>query len=676
VIPLYKEPLNSPFVPNIQKELANRDEFKKFPQQQHQQQQPPKTNQQYNKPLVDLQVYQPSKPNTQSIKNRDSNNLYMPIPTTHPYFPPQYNPYWPNFYAPQLPNPIIKQYSINNAPFLEYSSLKTGILKEDSLPSQFVNTSNTLGERINIYNFVRSIFIKNYDGEDIDIDGNGTNSLLRYLKFLELNPYNTHQNNNPYHGLPSDMLIYKSCYPVRYDEKTNAVQCAPNSLGMNIRIYKLTHAEYNIKKLEQQNFYDYNIWREIAYYEYIRENILKTKVCPNFIMIYGYYINEKCNVDFNKVAQLSGNKLVAPQQIIVKNQLPNSQLPQNAKIYGIPFAKIANPTSQYIDLNSFSGRGLVALTEAPTHNIYKWSSKIYTIDGNIHKMVNTGYHKSEIWMSVIFQLMSALYILQLHKISFDNFSLEDHVYIKDITHHDNVIMCWKYKINNFEYYVPNYGYLVLIDSNYKNIEFNQLTLIKKQNVKRFKIYSNIFKDGIYNDSDLDDKCFSSFQRAIDSNKFKNAFTNYGSVNPPADIINLLNQINNEILQPNSSKNISDYIYKYMASFLNNRIGTYLSELEIKNVRRDEVKKFVPGMIIVYEVQNETFKFVIFVKYNNNSTVKILTKNDPKDKDCIESDLEPSPLFLYSRTETILQTYKPSEFNLNEEEILETYVLNK
>ncbi|QKF93868.1 hypothetical protein QKU48_gp0410 [Fadolivirus algeromassiliense] len=632
------------------------------------------------KPIVDLQVYPPPKPKPQSLKDKESIHpaMYLPMPAQSPYIPPQFNPYWPNYYNPYLVNPVIKQYNINSAPFLDQSTLQTGILKEDSLPRHFSNTSNTLGERLNIYNFVRSVFIKHYDGEDIDLDGRGTNSLLRYLKFLELNPYNVHQNeNNPYRGLPSDMLIYKTCYPIRYDERSGSVQCAPNSLGMNIRIYRLTFAEYNIKKLEGNKSYnDFNVWREISYYEFIRENIIKRKICPNFNLLYGYYVNEKCNVNFDKVAMLTGKQIVTPQEMLL-NQQQMKATPQPQKTYnGIPYQKVsATKEMENININSFSGRGLVALTEAPTYNLYRWASKEYQSLGNIHKMMNTGYHKSEVWMSILFQLMVALYVMQLHKIAFTNFSLEDNVYIKDISQHENVIMYWKYKLNNFEYYVPNYGYLLMIDSNYKDIDGNHATLLKNiMRDSKFKIIGNIYGN---QDSEVEKACIDSFIKAFDPNIFTNAFTNYGGVKPPADIIKLITEIHNEAVSQQTNLDIGKYIYKYMYKFLNNRIGTYLSELESKNVRLDGPKDFIKGQMLVQEVGAKIYKFVAFVEQVQNNMAVILTKDNPKDEIIKPSNpIGMGALFAYTSTEPILQNYKPTELNLNEEELLETYIVGK
>ena len=250
MIPLYNEPVNTPFVPNVQKEI----ELSKAPQKPLYDpgKEKPKFAPPMQKPLVDLQVYQEDKPRADKPKINPA--FYAPIPSQGIYTPPQYNHQWPYFLNSVMTNPIVKQYNINTGPFVDYTSIN--VIKEDSLPSHLVNTSNSLGERINLYNFVRSVFIKHHDGEDINLDGKGNNSLLSYLKFLDLNPYNpASYPDNPYKGLPDNMILYRSCYPIRYDHTSNSVQCSPNSIGMNIRIYRLSHAQYNIKKLSNNNLW-------------------------------------------------------------------------------------------------------------------------------------------------------------------------------------------------------------------------------------------------------------------------------------------------------------------------------------------------------------------------------------------------------------------------------------
>jgi hypothetical protein len=86
------------------------------------------------------------------------------------------------------------------------------------------------------------------------------------------------------------------------------------------------------------------------------------------------------------------------------------------------------------------------------------------------------------------------------------------IYIKDISQHENIVTYWKYKIKNFEFYVPNYGYLVLFDSNFKDLSNGGFTVLNKKSPLEYKIYSNIFKDNILlNLAYLDGRVTSSSQ---------------------------------------------------------------------------------------------------------------------------------------------------------------------
>jgi len=627
-----------------------------------------------SKPLVDLQVYEPQKPRQQRVLDKVNvhPSLFAPILPNGPYLPPQYNPFWPHLYNPIQHYPLINAYNINvNAPDGDHT--KISAIYEDILPNkQFVNTMNTLGERINIYNFVRSVFIKQHDGEDINLDGKGNNGLLSYLKFLDLNPYNTNQHtNNPYKGLPTDMLIYRSCYPIRYDEKTGSVQCARNSIGMNIRIYKLTFAEYNVKKLEKDNYYDFNIWREIIYYEYIRENILKPKHSPNFVLFYAYYISENPNIDFDKIAQIMG-KARQSLPALNTNGSKGRMSARDFHLLGQYKQQLQN-----IDQKLYSGRALIGLTEAPMYNIYGWSSMSYQIHGGVRKMVNNGYHKSEIWMSILFQLISALYLLQIHKIAFTNFTVEDNVYIKDLTLHENITTYWKYRVDGLEYYIPNYGYLVLVDSNFKDINSSGFSVNKGVGKLNYKIYGDIFGEPSKSQQDLDilrKNGFVNFKIAFNSNSFAKVFNNFGGAKLPEDVLDFIKKVNAEA-ETNIEIDIGYYISKYMRRFLNNRIGTYLTEGEIRGIRKDDSKGFYKGQIVVHEVQNDTYKFVSFLS-QKNAVTKILTKEDGQTDIIEKDDVNIGSLFSFSKNETIVQHFKAGESNLNEENLLETYVIDK
>lgn len=623
---------------------------------------PPYKKKPFKPPGKDLQVYEPSK----SEKNKKSDKSDKS----------------------DYPMSVIK-------PGLYQNTVNT--VYEDVLPStQFSSTANTLGERNNIYQFVRSVFISQGDGEDIDIGGQGNNSLMKYLKYMQLNPYADGVGCNLYRSLPSGMLIYRSCYPIRYDMKGNKVKCAKNSIGINIRIYRMTNEEYYIKQLPDSNYNNHNLWREIAYYEYLREEILKQNICPNFIMMFGYYISERCNIDFQRIELMKGKLMRYQAPYVSSRSLKRDQYrpisigggkiddPESVQSGGVPMiytptlVQIRSVPSLEVQKNpkAFSGRALVSLTEAPTQNLFDWASKVYVHSGNINRMISTGFHKSEVWLSVLFQLLAALYTLQIHQIAFDNFSIEDNVYIKDVAYHDNITKYWKYKIDGVDYYVPNYGYLVMIDSNYKDLCSTYTVGLRN---KRNKIYSAAFKD-----VDIDKHTFAAFKNCFGNNIFSKEFTNEGGVPPPDDIKSILDSINSDITAK-TSENIGDYIHSHMSKLLNNRTGTYLTEYEVPHIRKDDYTPFKKGQMVVQEIQHDTYRFVVFkdIKIKDPKTdmyggqmAIIFSREDPiKNKSVITQNVvRLESLFNYSKFEPIKQEYKPNLVNLNEEELLETYTI--
>lgn len=720
VIPMYNEPKNSPFVSNEQKMINTERYFERTqnnPQLITDKQKYLDTNMGTvaKKPLVDLQVYEPDRP--QQKKPAIEPALYAPIGVPHPYN--MGNPY-PYQYVPNYNIPLLKNYNINiTGPSIDHGRVST--IFEDILPkAQFSNTPNTLGERLNILHFIRSVFIKQNDGEDIDINGKSDNSLLSYLKFMELNPYNTnHSSNNPYKGLPDDMLIYRSCYPIKYDKNTGSVQCAKNSVGMNIRIYRLTNTEYNIRHIKNVEYYDYDVWRELLYYEYVREKILKTHTCPNFVTMYAYYICEKSDIDFDKILRIKGRKRIEQ----TSNALPAAPalpsvdaLPaligghkyKNVKKRIVPGATNINTQQDFAKLihnkfatnntttcpkstppfvpctkekekdngNMYIGKAIVSLTEAPTYNLFSWASRTYKKNGNIQSMINTGFHKSNIWKSIILQLMISLYVLQIHNIAYNDFDVENNVYIKDISVHNNINKYWKYNIDGLNYYVPNYGYILLLDSNFGDLK-DDTDLLMGSN-KKYKIYSSkLFpnKNGSFNAAtDIDNKCFETFVKTINPNIFTNYFTNIGGTKPSEDIIQLLSDIQNDIIST-GNKDIGYYIATHMGSFLNNRIGTYLKDNEINNIKQGVSTKFTKGQLIGYLVEYDTYKFVSYIEDGTSGKTWVLYKNNPEDVNIIKVQVPTGNLFYYS-DRNVVQSYKPGEVIFNEESLLETYVINK
>merc|ERR1712070_508255 len=74
----------------------------------------------------------------------------------------------------------------------------------------------------------------------------------------------------------------------------------------NVRVYKLPDSAYLINKFsEDYSFIKYDEWRELSYYEFVREKILKKKICPNFSLMYGYHLPTKCGINFNDLEKVT-----------------------------------------------------------------------------------------------------------------------------------------------------------------------------------------------------------------------------------------------------------------------------------------------------------------------------------------------------------------------------------
>ena len=72
-------------------------------------------------------------------------------------------------------------------------------------------------------------------------------------------------------------------------------------------------------------------------------------------------------------------------------------------------------------------------------------------------MIATGYRSTDVWRSIIFQILYILAVLQEKEIYFRELSLENNFYIKDLFYDQANIKYWIYNIDNVDYYVPNYG---------------------------------------------------------------------------------------------------------------------------------------------------------------------------------------------------------------------------
>lgn len=636
--------------------------------------------------------------------------------------------------------PVQKVYNISlSNPIGNHSTINR--IYEDMLPGEpHIYSALTLYERMQLASFLKNTIIDNHDGENMDITG-GKNSLLSFIKVMDCNPYTTKQN--PYHDLSKDFLLYRAAYPIRYDDKSK-IEIAKQSMGMNVRMYKMSIGACKCKsigqKIDEDNF---DLWREIKYYNWVRDYIIKNKISPNFISPFLYKIDTNSRIDWSKLElikkkvqiesiregldqnqrkindyhsikkSLGQLSLILPKDTS-KDKDVHLRIKYNEKMMEIEKSyldKVMTITNKFTDgpdrdeklkivlevkdkqihdlqelykgvvdiddiddLTLNSGKVLILLTEAPTTNILQWSGPIYEKFGVVRRMISTGHHTPDVWRSILFQLVYACAVLQKQKIYIENFSLENNIFIKDIFTDYNSIGSWIYRVNSIDYYIPNYGYILMIDSKFSDIdpvpEFNKDPECKQL----FKIYSKTIyqENSIYNTDDikLSGKIIDQFKNVINPDNFRQKLSVDGGSKPDDQIILLMKEIHNST---DSTTIISDLIPKYFADFVHNRVGTLLLKSERDNINilsRPNFNKH--GNLIVYKRRYDEYIWVIYVGPSSDKLRKtIIIKENDKFKTI---DVFQGSLFAYPENERVMPEPKKN-MKYDEHNIYETYNLD-
>jgi len=695
VIPNYIEPINSPYYNNSSKEIysqnKNKSEFSGpatpatpaisaipaipgGPSELPNQNNIGKPNRQ-TQPIIDLQVY-PEQKKVNPLADKQAMLPLQPLSLSSPFIPPQFqsylNNFMKNFYTPF----IYKDYHINlGGP--DGDHIRGSMIYEDALPpAEIYSSYKTVKERNSLCEYVRGTFITSDEGEYVDFSG-GPNSLNSRLKLIQLNPYNTNIfSANPYKNLPKGLLIYKSCYPIVYDKASTLVQCNKLAVGLNVRVYQITIKEFVVKyfnstikmgnlKLKEQLIniidkikkelgdkdltsinadlkpYKFNIWREIIYYSFIRNKINGQYICPNFVQSYCYFINKNANLSFRK----NGPNVNFEKPFLIPEILSND----------------------------FSNNTMILLTESPNQNIYQWASNTYVQDKGIRKMIYSGFKPEEHWKSIIAQMLIIFYTMDKYSFTIREMELNANFYIKDLNVYGDNKQYWQYTIQNIDYYVPNFGHLLMFDHNYKD-------LIKPENINKLKI---IMKDEFEDDENLiKEIIIDNAINCFNSNNFSGPFLNNGGVSLSDNIGNIFSMIHEDLIL-NREKLINGemkwiyFIKKYFIQFkyIHNRVGTPIRDLEVIYIRKNDSrpKPFKIGELVIYEENYETYKILLVIENNNENNCECVTKNNltnlyeignyPKDL-----------LYHYFEFEQIKQDGKQGEPMISYDYIIEKYIL--
>ena len=450
--------------------------------------------------------------------------------------------------------------------------------------------------------------------------------MLEYIKVLDLNPYTA--NKNPISILPQDFILYRAAYPIRLDDKTKAITIAKNNTGMNIRMYRLSEGALMARQINQNiNVQNFDVWREIMYYNWVKTNIIKKKVSPNFIAPILYKIDTKSNIDWNRLEEIKKGKSTYALQQRSDNAI--NALHTLDKRLG-PFAMLLPRTlikdEQKVDLTANSNKTLILLTEAPTTSLVSWSSTNYESYGSRKIMVSTGYHSLEVWKAILFQLIYVFAVLQKHNIYMSKVSLDKNFFIKDIFSDINAIGSWIYKIDNIDYYIPNYGYILQFDSSYADVDV-PVDIRTGQPIssteQRFKI-----KGKLFDNDDYKAHIMEQFIDTINPDNFSHMLRIKGAAIPDETIITMVRNMREKI-RTDSITDISKVIPLFFRNFVHNRVGTLLMKSEKENINLLSRPNFNKGNLMVWQERNQEFKWVIYVEpvVNNMLKHKIITRNN-------------------------------------------------
>lgn len=614
-------------------------------------------------PLIDLQIYPEAIKKPMPLAPKQPSLPFQPFTFSTPFMPPQIQSNLNNFMRNYDTPFIYKDYHINlGGPNGDH--LVGSMIYEDALPpSEIYSSYKTLKERNVLCEYIRGTFIKLDEGELVDWSG-GPNSLNSRLKLIELNPYNTNSlSSNPYIGPPEEFKIYKSCYPIIYDKQSTMVQCNKSSTGLNVRIYDLNLEEYIVKyynvdqkidslkknpeitkKIEdiinnintnttttkttsakttttittinkKSNDYNYNVWREIYYYAWIRNKINFNYISPNFISSYCYFITQ------DATKNVIGDKT-------------------NYK--------------------------LTLLTESPNYNIYQWASNLYSQDKGIRKMINSGYKTESHWKSVIAQILIIFYIMDKHKFTINEMNIESNFYIKILNVYGDNKQFWQYTIDNIDFYIPNFGILVMLDHNYKKLSDKSYKKI---------LMNDVFVDDVNN---IQQTILNNAIKCLDSNNFGSNFTKNGGVELPENVKIYLNDINKKLTDCKSSIPVNlwiDVIKTYLLDYVHNRVGTPIRDIEVNYINKFDTgpKKFKVGELVAQEVKYNTYKILLVIDISS-SNLECVSRNKSDTNKIEKISVSDDLLYHYSEYDSIKQDSKPGEPFIGNENIIERYIL--
>jgi hypothetical protein len=216
-------------------------------------------------------------------------------------------------------------------------------------------------------------------------------------------------------------------------------------------------------------------------------------------------------------------------------------------------------------------------------------------------------------------------VLDFHDIHFSSLSLENNFYIKDLLFESNNIGCWIYNINGLNFYVPNYGFIVLFDSKFTDHKIPATLLTSKIITDKYKINSKKIylnkNSPNYNHISLHDQ----MKELLSLNNLNHTFKLAGGI-PPS--LNIISKIESEIIESemNNYKLGLSLFIKCFPMFLNNKIGKPLTKLEIDKIslKKQNIQNVSNFMLVPYLHTSNEYIWAIIIKKDGKDIYGITT----------------------------------------------------
>jgi hypothetical protein len=350
----------------------------------------------------------------------------------------------------------------------------------------------------------------------------------------------------------------------------------------------------------------------------------------------------------------------------------------------------------------------VALTDAQTHNIVSWASIQYAQNFHHAQMTQTGAHSDRIWFNVLFQMLHAMHAAQRHPFAFGEMSLARNFYIKDLKIDPNVARgYWKYRISGIDYYIPNFGYLVLMDSNYKDPDPSS----SRDDDDRTRRIYRVVREAKDTPGDIDRKKDAVRRRNHENlrelldKSFAEDFKHRNGIKPGPNVMTWIGTVAKSLSEPSTylddtgnrvtnvpvspiAKDLELLFFKHCRQYMHNRIGKmlhvnerpYIREIDNGKYSDPSQRVFKRGQLLAWECSYDTWIWVLFVRIVNmkdddigtRTMAHVLTRTNPTDTEIVDRLVSLENLVPYASSEAVAQDFNPDEHRLAEDQLIETY----